>query len=91
MLRHRKFRWVLMAALVATLALAPLIADPYHVRNNNITAGGAGGAVMTSTGYRMEGSAGGAVLIQASSADYRLCSGFACDVLYALNLPLTIR
>ncbi|MCC7361887.1 MAG: hypothetical protein IT317_20555 [Anaerolineales bacterium] len=91
MLRHRKFRLALIAALAATLALAPLVALPYKLRTYNITAGGAGGASMTSANYRLESSAGGAVLIQAGSASYRLCSGFLCDAQFIMGLPLTTR
>jgi len=88
----KRQRWLilgLLVALLATLALAPLAV--YQLRSSNIAAGGAGGAVMSSAGYRLQGSLGGLVQVQASSAGYRLCSGFACDALYAVSLPLTTR
>lgn len=91
MTRKRKLQIALMAALVATLALAPLGLLTYKLRNSTGVAGGSGGAIMQSAGYRLESSVGSGVLISASGGDYRLCSGFACDGLFAVNLPLTIR
>ena len=87
MTRKRKlFLSLLLVTLTASLALTPLVLT-YQLRFNSGVAGGSGGAVMHSAGYRLEGSLGGSTLILASSAGYRLCSGFAGDALYAINLP----
>lgn len=91
-MKYRRLAPVLAIMLVFTIAIGTvwsMTSTSFQVPVDSFQGGGSGGGVSTSSGYRVEGSFGGAIQMWDTSASLRLCSGFVClDVPYRLLLPL---
>lgn len=85
---------LLLILISVPIATAAMTSTSYKLISSSFQGGGTGGGIATSSGYRLEGSFGSAILVSSSSSAYRSCSGFVCsglDLRYRVFLPLLVR
>lgn len=91
-------KWILLFVVLLLLSVpmvtAAMSSASYKVISSSFQGGGSGGGVSASSGFRLEGSFGSAILVSSSSSSYKSCSGFICSgvgLLYRVFLPLLLR
>ncbi|RCK72666.1 MAG: hypothetical protein ANABAC_1200 [Anaerolineae bacterium] len=85
---------LLISLLIFTWASFAMSSAGYKVISDTISGGGSGGGRSTSSGYILEGSFGGAILVSSTSSTQKVCSGFLCSgIAFIRNifLPLVLR
>ncbi len=99
-MKHRLLAPVLAVVLVLAIATGTawsMSSTSFNMVFDSFMGGGSGGGVSTSTGFRIEGSFGGAVHMFDTSSSFKLCSGFAClgvslqEISYKDFLPMTVK
>ncbi|MFN3308056.1 MAG: hypothetical protein ACK44E_02510 [Anaerolineales bacterium] len=91
-------KWILLFIVLLLLSVpivtAAMSSASYKLISSSFQGGGSGGGISTSSGYRLEGSFGSAILVSSSSSSYKSCSGFTCSgigLLYRVFLPLLLK
>ncbi|PWH19731.1 MAG: hypothetical protein DDG59_02150 [Anaerolineae bacterium] len=85
---------LLLILLGVPLATAAMSTASYNLISSSFQGGGTSGGISTSSGFRLEGSFGSAILVSSTSSSYKACSGFICSGLglhYQVFLPLILR
>ncbi len=98
-MKHKTIIKIFILGLIVILvsipiATAAMSSTSYKIISSSFQGGGSGGGISTSSGYRLEGSFGSAILVSSSSSGYKMCSGFICSgigLLYRVFLPLILR
>lgn len=86
--------FLLLILISVPIATTAMTSANYKLTSSSFQGGGTGGGLSTSSGYRLEGSFGSAILVSSTSSSYKSCSGFVCSgvgLLYRLFLPLIQR